>query len=578
MNSGKRDNQLNLALDVDQETRTQTLDLDVGFNPDEKSWELIIKYTGNLQRLREELNIQIVELLNEYAIIVLPESQVDRLTDYREVEFIEKPKQLFFAVGNGRAVSCVNPLQTAQFSLFGEGVIVAIIDSGIDYAHPDFRNEDGTTRIVALWDQTIPGNPPEGYTIGTVYTSEKINEALWETNPISRLDIVPSTDLSGHGTGVAGIACGNGRASGGKYRGVASKSEILVVKLGIPVSDSFPKTTQLMQAVDYSIRKATELGKPIVINISYGNNYGSHDGRSLLEYYINDIANYWRSSIVIGSGNEGAMSRHTSGVVKERSEEIIELAVAEYERTFNLQLWKNYNDVMSIEITSPSNKVVGPIQEVLGKQSFVLDNTRILFYYGEPLPFNKAQEIYFEFIPVEERVTSGIWKIKLIGDRIVVGSYDMWLPTAAAVSENTRFLRPVPDVTLTIPSTTYRAITVGAYDGNTDSYANFSGRGFTRDDSLIKPDLVAPGVNITTAAPNSSYSTQSGTSFSTPFVSGSAAMLMEWGIVNGNDPYLYGEKVKAYLIKGARHLPGFNTYPNPQIGWGALCVRDSLPL
>lgn len=577
MDSGKRDNQLNLALAVDQTTRAQTLDLDVGFQESDQSWELIVKYSGSLQRIKDELNIRVVELLTEYAVIVIPQSLIPRLSEYEEIEFIEKPKRLVFAVANGRAESCINPLQTAQFSLFGEGVIVAVIDSGIDYSHPDFSNDDGTTRIEAIWDQTIQGNPPEGYDSGTLYTREQINAALAETNSVKRLELLPSTDLSGHGTRVAGIACGNGRASAGRYRGVATKATILVVKLGIPISNSFPKTTQLMEGIDFCIRTAIRLGMPIAVNVSFGNNYGSHDGRSLLEYYINDVANLWKSNIVIGSGNEGALAKHTSGVVPNQGDFTVELAVSEYEPAFNMQLWKNYNDVMSIEIVSPSNITVGPISEVLGKQSFVVDNTEVLFYYGEPVPFNQSQEIYFEFIPKEDIVASGIWRIRLIGENIVTGAFDMWLPAGNSISDDTRFLRPTSDVTLTIPSTTYRAITVGAYDANTDSYANFSGRGYTRGDELIKPDIVAPGVDVIAPAPNGGYSTESGTSFSTPFVTGSVAMLMEWGIVNGNDPYLYGEKVKAYLIKGARKLPGFDTFPNTSVGWGALCVRDSLP-
>jgi minor extracellular serine protease Vpr len=577
MNSGKRDNQLNLALDVSQEIREQTLDLDVGFRPEEKEWELIVKYSGSLQRVRDELNIQVVELLNEFAIIIIPENLVDRLGQYEEIEFIEKPKRLLFAQTNGRTSSCINPLQTSQYNLFGEGILVGIVDSGIDYGHPDFRNEDGTTRIEAIWDQTISGDPPEGYEIGTLYTRERINEALAERTIPSRLEIVPSIDISGHGTGVAGIACGNGRASNRVNRGVASQSTILVVKLGIPFTDSFPNTTQLMQGIDFCVRTALKMGMPLALNLSFGNEYGSHDGRSLIEYYINDIANFWKSSIVIGSGNEGALARHTSGSVSNNSRETVEIAVSEFERTFNLQLWKNYNDIMSIEITSPSNVTVGPIREIQGKQSFVVDNTMVLFYYGEPIPFNPAQEIYFEFIPLGERVAPGIWKINLNGERIVVGSYNMWLPAGNSINEQTRFLRPIPQVTLTIPSTAYRAITVGAYNDSTDSYANFSGRGFTRIQGH-KPDIVAPGVDVTTTSPNGGYTSLTGTSFATPFVTGSAALLMEWGIVRNNDPYLYGEKIKAYLINGARHLPGFAEYPNPEVGWGALCLRNSLPM
>ncbi|HEX3078529.1 MAG TPA: S8 family peptidase [Lachnospiraceae bacterium] len=575
--SAKRDNQLNLALDVSPETRDQTIDLNVGYIPSENAWELIVKFSGSLKRLEEELNIRVVELLNEYAIITIEQNQIERLSDYEEIEFIEKPKRLVHAVTNGKSVSCINPLQTARYNLTGEGILVAIIDSGIDYSHPDFRNEDGTTRIAALWDQTIPGEPPQGYRIGTLYTREKINEALKVRNLGERMEIVPSTDLSGHGTHVAGIASGNGRASNGRTVGVAPKSELLIVKLGIPVGDSFPRTTQLMEAIDFCIRTAIQMQRPIAINISFGNNYGSHDGRSLLENYINDVANLWKTNIVIGTGNEGAMARHTRGVVENGKDVIVEVAIAPNEQSVNLQIWKNYFDDIKIEIISPSNRRVGPIDPILGPQEFVVDDTRVLLYYGEPIPYNKAQEIYIEFLPRNQYVATGVWKFRLVGSKILVGDFDMWLPAGADISLMTRFLNPSEITTLTIPSTTYRAITVGAYDAYTDSYASFSGRGFTRDRQSIKPDIVAPGVNITSTAPNSSYTSKSGTSMATPFVTGSVALLMEWGILRGNDPYLYGEKMKAYLIKGARQLPGYTEWPNPQLGYGALCLRDSLP-
>ncbi|MDF2943087.1 MAG: hypothetical protein K0S01_1945 [Herbinix sp.] len=201
MPNQKLENQLNLALDVSEADRAKTLNLNVGYSPDTDMWELIVRYNGNLERVREELGISVVELTNEYAIITIPQYLIDRLSDYDEIEFVEKPKRLFYEVNEGRTASCINPLQTENYNLFGQGVLVAIIDSGIDYSHPDFRNEDGTTRIAALWDQTIPGSPPEGYDIGTLYTSEQINEALKIPMP-QRMETVPSTDLSGHGTHV----------------------------------------------------------------------------------------------------------------------------------------------------------------------------------------------------------------------------------------------------------------------------------------------------------------------------------------------------------------------------------------
>ena len=340
---GKAEDALNLALDVSETTREKSSNLGVGYFPATNTWELIVKYSGSLDRIREELNISAVELFDEYAIIIIPENLINTLAQYEEIEFIEKPKRISFEVNQGRTVSCINPVQSGVYNLFGEGVYVGIIDSGIDYSHPDFRNEDGTTRIAALWDQTIAGNPPQGYDIGTLYTREQINEALATPMP-QRMDIVPSSDSSGHGTHVAGIAAGNGRASEGRYRGVASQSELVVVKLGSSVGDSFPRTTQLMQGIDFAIRYALHAGKPIAINISFGNNYGSHTGNSLLESYINDAANLWKNSIVIGTGNEGAAGNHAHGILRMGEPAVIEFAVSDFEFSLNLQIWKNYYD------------------------------------------------------------------------------------------------------------------------------------------------------------------------------------------------------------------------------------------
>ncbi|MFV0342449.1 MAG: S8 family peptidase [Anaerocolumna sp.] len=581
MPDGKADNQLNMAIEVPEDVREKTLDLNVGYTPELKTWELIVKYSGDISRIANELEAIVVPLQNEYAIITIREDLIGRLSDYEEVEFIEKPKRIFYSVNQGRSASCINPLQTAQFNLFGKGVIVAIIDSGIDYSHPDFRNENGTTRIIELWDQTIDGSPPTGYAIGTLYNSEQINAALAVTNPAERMAIVPSTDLSGHGTHVTGIAAGNGRGSNGTYRGVASQSELLIVKLGASIGNSFPKTTQLMQGIDYCIKRAIELNMPIAINISFGTNYGSHTGNSLLENYINDIANRWKTNLIIGTGNEGSAGKHTSGILSGdagATREIIEFGVGQYEFTFNLQIWKNFFDEFEIIITSPSGTSVGPIPKRLGTQQFRIGPTEIYLYYGEPLPYNPQQEIYIEFIPVNDYIETGIWSIELVPRNIVVGNYDMWLPSGGTLNPETAFLRPTEVTTLTIPSTAWRAISVGAYDASNDSLAYFSGRGFPRGATSVKPDLVAPGVDITSASPGGGYTSRSGTSMATPFVTGSVALMMEWGIVNDNDPYMYGEKMKAYLIAGARKLSFEKIYPNPTFGFGALCLRETLML
>ena len=575
MDSGKASNDLNLALDVDEQVREKSADLNVGYNPEDSSWELIVRYTGDLSRIREEIPIQITELTSGYATVTIPQSRIDQFLSYPEIEFVEKPRRLTFAVSAGRAASCINPVQTAEFNLFGDGVLVGIIDSGIDYTHPDFRNEDGTSRILYLWDQTIPGEPPEGYTVGTLYTKEMLDEALARRTVPERLELVPSVDLSGHGTHVAGIACGNGRASAGRNRGVASRSEMIVVKLGSSVGNSFPRTTRLMEAVDFVVKQGINLGRPIAVNLSFGNNYGSHDGNSLIETFLNEISGFGRTCIVVGTGNEGALRHHVGGTLIMYQPQVIELAIGPNESSMNVQIWKNFFDDFDIELRHPNGEVAGPIPKVLGSQRFILGNTGIYLYYGEPTPTNMAQEIFIEFIPLGNYVDVGTWNIRLVPREIVNGRFDMWLPTGEVITTATGFLQPTEEITLTIPSTARNVITVGAYDASINSFSYFSGRGYTRYYLDFKPDLVAPGVNITSAAPGGGYTSMTGTSMATPFVTGSAALMMQWGIVEGNDPYLYGEKVKAYLIAGTRKLDIEPVYPNPTLGYGALCLRES---
>lgn len=576
----KRENLLNLSLSVSEEERMRSESLETGFDREERTWELIVKYFGNLSRLREQ-GIQVRELLNGYGILKVSEHLLDFVTNLPEIEYIEKPKRLFFAVNQARAASCLLDVQPGigaaagvPAGLTGKGVLIAVIDSGIDYLHPDFQEPDGTSRILYLWDQDRD----------TVYTKTELNEALsayregpGERDRAAALQIVPSADTSGHGTAVAAIAAGNGRESSGLYRGVAYESELIVVKLGIPLTDNFPRTTQLMEAIDFVLRTARGLGRPVAVNLSFGNTYGSHDGTSLLETFLDDMTGYGRNVIVVGTGNEGVGAGHTGGRLEMGREQTIELSVSAFENSFGVQLWKSYADIFSVSIRSPSGTVIGTLWENLGPQRFRSENTEILIYYGKPAPYSRAQEVYFDFIPTGDYIDSGIWQFILMPEKIITGQFDFWLPSRAALNNDTRFLKNTPETTLTIPSTARKVISVGAYDSRTRAYADFSGRGFTRQTNQVKPDLVAPGVNIITARNRGGYEAVTGTSFAAPFVTGAAALLMQWGIINGNDPFLYGEKVKAYLIRGARQLPGYDVWPNERVGYGALCVAQSLP-
>lgn len=566
----KLENMLELSLSSTESQREKSQNLNVGYDPLTNRWELIIKYSGEFE-LPD--SVSMLPLYGGYAILSILESDIDSLSQIPEIEYIEKPKNLVLSLYEARSASCITSVQNHPLSLTGKGVLVGIVDSGIDIFHPDFRNEDGTTRIRELWDQTIPNEEDPFFNRGRIYTQEELNEVL-AANDRS----FPSRDLSGHGTHVTGIAAGNGRASRGRQKGVAPESELIIVKLGNVFPDAFPRTTELMLGMDYCIRKATEWNLPLALNISFGNNYGSHDGTSLLETFIDNLSNLGRTTIAIGSGNEGNKGRHTSQTLSASTPLQIELAVSENESSLSVQLWKNYVDTFQLRLVAPSGSSVILTEQSIGSYRGVLDGTQLLWYFGEPSPYSVSQEIYLEMLPVAGNtyIQNGIWKFQLTPIRIVDGRFDMWLPSGNSINPSTNFLVPSEETTLTIPSTAANPITVAAYDSNTDTLASFSGQGFTGL-SLPKPDIAAPGVNIMSTAPGGGYTANTGTSMATPFVTGSAALLMEYGIIQGRDPYLYGQKIKAYLRKGARHLPITQNYPNPEIGWGVLCLRDSIP-
>jgi len=539
--------------------------------------EVIVKYNGDIASAAASLG-GYTEILNaNYAIVTLPLGQLIALYSLPQVEFIELPRTLTFVLSRSLSHACITYVQSETgYDLRGDGVLVGIIDSGIDYTHPDFRNPDGSTRIAAIWDQTIDGAPPPGFLYGTEYTMAEINAALEQADPYS---LVPSRDDVGHGTAVAGIAAGNGRASNFVQVGAAPGATLLIVKLGGLSNSNTTRSTEIMRAIRYMYNKAQELNMPLSINLSYGTNLGGHDGDSLFETYIDDMAEGWKSVISVATGNEGAAGHHFSGQVTESTPVTVEFATSGQVTEIYMPIWKDFSDTFSYELISPTGRTTGILLPVQGAVNVVLDNTMIDIYFGQPTHNDPQQEVYFLFRGQGGRaIPQGIWTLRVRGIDVVDGRFDIWLPTADVVSSETAFLEPDTDVTLTIPSTAYNVISVGGYNSLLGNIADFSGRGYTaRDRVYVKPDLVAPAVAITTARAGGGYDVQTGTSMAAPFVTGSAALMMEWGIVDGNDPFLYGQRVKAFLQKGARRdLP--IAFPNPIWGYGTLCLSNAMNL
>ena len=551
MENEKIDDQLNLALQIPRQQLLNSPELRAGYDPVRRVWELIARFAGSSEAflsLADRYEAEADVLRGNYAVITIREERIESFSEDRSVIYIEKAKHISPFMEHGIRASC--PLPTGgTLRLGGGGVLVGIVDSGVDIRHPDFIRPDGKSAFVEIWDQTT----------GRYYDEVQIQTALENGENLI-------TDLSGHGTHVAAIAAGN--------RGVAPQAQIMLVKLGRSLEGELSRTTNLMRAVDFLIRKAQQRQQPAVINISYGTNYGDHLGNSLLENYMDQAAVLWKTSICVGTGNEGDTGRHKQGRLREGQIEMIEISVAPYETSWNLQIWKNYADEVAVEIRSPS----GEEQRIDGQTGFAerkFGQTALSFFWGMPTPYNRRQEIFLLF-SAQEQVESGVWTVILIPGKIKDGMYAMWLPVSEVTSRNTRFFVPDTSLTLTIPSTADTVVSVGAYNAKNNTYAPFSGRG-SEEWGVRKPDLAAPGVDILSASPGGGSTVRSGTSMAVPFVTGTAALLMEWGIKKDNDPYLYGEKLKAYLQKSAKPLPGFAQYPNDQIGYGVLCIRESFP-
>lgn len=559
----KADGLLNLLINVPESIRNEIIyGYGIG-DVEETNIELIILYSGTPEVMEEKINAiggTFEDLDFSYGIITIPRGDIEKLVGIREINYIELPKNLYLSFEPSNRASCITEVNT-NYGLEGEGVLIGFIDSGIDYVNQSFRLDNGDTRIDFIYDL---------YENRRIYTREEINAALRSPDPYS---VVPHFDRAGHGTHVAGIACAGGNIPR-RFYGVAPRSSIAMVKMTREIGGQGAKSTQLMRGIKFLIDKAYELNKPLVINISFSTNDGAHTGNSLLEQYIGIVSTVQRVNIVVAAGNEGDRAHHVGGELV--GEQEIRFNVGIDERLLIIQLFKSFLKDIDLNLISPSGTSSGELRLTNALNQGRIGNTQYFVFNTGPTPFSIDGEIIIVLSGVgEETIASGIWTMDMTTNENVLGSYDMWLPIAEGLNITTRFLRPSADNTLGIPGTVADVITVGSYNFINSTISPFSGRGNEELDP-VKPDLVAPGENIESSTPGGGFEPRSGTSMATPHVAGACGLLMEFGIVKGNDPYLYGERVKYFLLKGANRSRIDVQYPNNSWGYGTLCLAGAL--
>lgn len=479
---------------------------------------------------------------------------------------------------NNLIISGITQVQRPPLSLTGRGTIICIIDTGIDYTNEVFRDADGNSRILAIWDQTIQsGTPPQGFEYGTEYTREQINEALQAEDPYS---VVPSRDEIGHGSMMAGVAAGSRINSGYGYQGAAPDADIVVIKLKqckqylrefFLIPDGVPayQENDIMLAVQYGNGFARTFYRPIVFCLGLGTSYGDHAGSSSLATYLSIIARRRSRAVVVGGGNEGNSAHHFQGNLDNRggagreNSVPVEVRVGENAVGFILELWGNVPDVYTISVRSPGGETIPPIR--LGVQSnitysFIYERTKITVS-GLLVERRSGEELIL--LRVQDP-TPGIWtfQVEAVGE-IHNGEFHLWMPIDAFLNVPCYFLESSPYITLTEPAIAQDIISVSTYDGSNFSFYINSGRGFSRT-GAIRPDFAAPGVNIPTIRGR-----QSGSSLAAAVTAGAVSQFMQWAVVERNNQVVEGREIKNYFIRGASRDAGV-TYPNREWGYGRL--------
>ena len=569
---------------------------DCPFNPAAENIADLIYRFGSLQseRWNNTSSLCADYVSSDYIILhmpLTPDAVSMRVHSYYMIPSLFSPLDYNAMEASGILSAFNSPALNNQ----GKGVLIGLVDTGIDYRSPLFQNPDGTTRIAGIWDQSVPIEedvlpagvpdyyPMGGSSYGTEYTREQINEALASDDPLS---LVPTQDTIGHCTFLAGLAAGSSIPQE-DFTGAAPEAELAVVKLKpakkylrdfylIPSDAPAFQENDIMMGIKYLRMMADRLKKPLVILLAMGSNSGSHIGTSPLSQVTQNYSGFFGIITVIAGGNETGAAHHFYASIPAGTEyEDVEIRVGkeEAERGFVLELWAADADTYTVGFISPSGERISRIPIIANNETsipFLLDATTITVNYQLIEAESGSQLIFMRF----QTPAAGIWTVRVYNTQRFKGTFHMWLPVQGMISEETVFLRPDPYSTITVPGNSRLPITVGAYDTSTGGIYIHSSRGFTPN-QIVKPELAAPGVNILGPSvgrkPGSDtpMTTRTGTSAAAAITAGAAANLLGWGIVEGNYPTMSEASVKSYLIRGAQRNPAL-TYPNREFGYGTL--------
>ena len=521
------------------------------------------------------------DLADRYVVLYLNRDEVPPLS-VGVYKYINIPKCYTILDQSALEASGIIRVQTQRnLNLFGNGIMIGFIDTGIRYENDIFRNSDGSSRIVAIWDQTDDTGPhPQGFIYGTEYGKREIDYALLQENP---QEYVPVTDEIGHGTMMAAIAAG-GEDVENDFTGAAPYADIAVVKLKpakqylrefyyIREGAVAYQENDVFAAVDYLNKLAALRGEPLVLCIGLGTNQGHRGSGGRLTSYLDDVASMYRRAVCIAVGDEANARHHFYGGVSQGTSERVEINVTEDMSGFVTELWAHSSELFAISVTSPTGEVLPRVSVWNGqqqKQFFLLENTKVVVDYQLGSERSREQLIHIDF----ENPVRGLWVVEVFPYRISDGNFNMYLPISDFLEEEVYFVRSNPDMTLTVPSSSKIPMAVGGYNSVTNGVYLESGRGYSMDGN-IKPDYVAPAVNILTVNQFGRYDRMTGTCAAVAISSGACALLMEWNVFNRGNRFVNSIDLRNQIINGTLKMPN-QLYPNREEGYGRLDIYQSI--